>query len=125
MNEERIENVKIESVSLTFISFFITVKGNGFGVTLGGYAIGHGFLGADPQDFEACGEGLVAMMNIMNVVGVDRWEDLVGKYARVKVGGLGSTVSCIGNIIKDEWFDIKKFFEAVKAKGGERNADID
>jgi hypothetical protein len=28
--------------------------------------------------------------------------------------GLGYTVHTIGNILKDEWFDLKKFFEDKK-----------
>ena len=59
-------------------------------------------------------------MKIMDTVGVDAWEDLVGCYARVKVGGLGSRVSCIGNIIKDKWFDMKEFFENAEKKGEQK-----
>lgn len=51
------------------------------------------------------------MMKIMDTVGVERWEDLPGKYIRVESGGWGSTITKIGNIIKDKWFDLKEFFE--------------
>ena len=53
----------------------------------------------------------------MNVVGVDRWENLVGKYCRVQSDGWGSTIKVIGNIIEDKWFDIGKFFEEKKKCG--------
>ena len=56
------------------------------------------------------------MMNIMNVVGVHKWEDLKGKYCRIKTEGWGSTVSIIGNIIENKWFDMKKFFEEYSDK---------
>ena len=111
---EEILNAKITSVSLSMadhgcLTFYITLTGGGWGVSVGGYAIGHGYLGAD--HFDACGYGLEAMMRIMNVVGVDRWEDLKGQYIRVKSNGLGSTIHTIGNVLKDEWFDLKEFFE--------------
>lgn len=44
------------------------------------------------------------------VVGVDKWEDLPGKYIRIEYNGLGSTVTKIGNIIEEKWFDLKEFF---------------
>lgn len=59
------------------------------------------------------------MMNIMNVVGVHKWEDLKGKYCRIKTEGWGSTVSVIGNIIENKWFDMKKFFEEYGDKQAE------
>lgn len=122
---ERIENVKIKKVSLDMkdhccLTFKIVVEGAGFGVALGGYSIGHNFSGAgcpEEKSFDATGDGLIAMMKIMDTVGVDAWEDLVGCYARIKVGGLGSCVTCIGNIIKDKWFDMKEFFESAEKKG--------
>lgn len=112
---ERIENAKITNASISMadhgcLTFFITLDGGGWGVNVGGYCIGHGYLGAD--DFTAeNGSGLIAMMEIMNVVGVERWEDLVGKYVRVKTEGLGSRVTVIGNILKEKWFDIDGFFD--------------
>ena len=106
-------NVKITSVTISMrdhgcLTFGVTVEGAGFGVTLGGYVIGHGHIDAD--EFDSSGSGLVAMMKLMDTVGVDRWEDLKGQYARIKSDGWGSRVTCIGNILKDKWFDLKEFF---------------
>lgn len=111
---EKIENAKITNVSISMadhgcFTFFITLDGGGWGVNVGGYCIGHGYLGSDHFSAEN-GSGLIAMMEIMNVVGVERWEDLVGKYVRVKTEGPGSRVTVIGNILKEEWFDIDSFF---------------
>ena len=81
-----IENAKITNVSLTMadycsLVFWITVEGAGGGCNIGGYKIASGMLGAKPEEFIAeTGNGLVAMMRIMNVVGVERWEDLKDKY---------------------------------------------
>ena len=51
-----------------------------------------------------------AVSEILNVVGVDKWEDLPGKYIRFEDNGWGSTVTKIGNIIDNKWFDMKNFF---------------
>lgn len=115
-----IENAKITNVSLTMadhcsLVFWITVEGAGWGCNIGGYKIGSGMLGAKPEDFSAeTGAGLVAIMRIMDIVGVSKWEDLEGKYCRVKTEGWGGTIHCIGNILKDKWFDIKEFFQNCK-----------
>lgn len=114
----KIENVKITKVSLSMadhgcLTFDIFVDGSGWSCAIGGYCIGHGYLGASEFTAEN-GHGLEAMMHIMNVVGVDRWENLVGKYCRVQSDGWGSTIKVIGNIIEDKWFDLEKFFEEKK-----------
>lgn len=119
-----VENVKIESVSLTMadhgcLTFWLTVKGYGWGVGIGGYCIGHGYLGADDDEFVVeRGDGLEAMMRIMNVVGVEKWEDLKGKYCRVEKGSWGDSIHKIGNLIENRWFDLKEFF-AEKQKEAE------
>lgn len=113
MNE--IKNVKIINVSLTMadhgcLTFYLTLEGDGWGVNYGGYCIGFGFLGSDSFTAEN-GSGLVAIMRIMDTVGVQRWEDLKGKYIRIVNEGLGSSVKKIGNIIEDKWFNIDEFFK--------------
>lgn len=108
-------NAQIINVSITMadhgcLTFYITIQGGALGCSIGGYCIGHGYLGADTFEVKH-GDGLEAMMRIMDVVGVSRWEDLKGKYIRFEYNGLGSTVKKIGNIIEDKWFDIDKFFK--------------
>lgn len=111
-------NAKITGTKLTMedhgcLIFWVFLEGAGWGVGYGGYCIGHGYQGAD-EFIAANGNGLEAMMRIMDVVGVDTWEDLNGKYVRVKTEGWGKKVDVIGNIMKDKWFNIKEFFEAKK-----------
>ena len=113
MNE--IKNVKITNVSLTMadhgcLTFYLTLEGDGWGINYGGYCIGFGLLGSDSFTAEN-GSGLVAIMRIMDTVGVERWEDLKGKYIRIVDEGWGSSVKKIGNIIEDKWFDIDNFFK--------------
>jgi len=111
---KEILNAKITSVSITMadhgcLTFWVTLDGGGWGVSVGGYCIGHGYLGA--EKFDATGLGLEAMMRIMDTVGVSRWEDLKGEYVRAEVNGWGGGVTKIGNILKDKWFDLDKFFK--------------
>ena len=111
MNGE-ITNAQITDVSLTMadhgcLTYWLTLEWS-CGVGYGGYCLGHGYLGA--KEFDASPKGLEAMMRIMDTVGVERWEDLKGKYVRFVDHGLGSSVDTIGNIIEDKWFNQREFF---------------
>lgn len=55
-------------------------------------------------------ESMEVISKILEVVGVDSWEKLPGKYIRFEDNGWGSTVTKIGNIIDDKWIDFKEFF---------------
>lgn len=109
-----IQNARIKSTKITMedhgcLTFWLMLEGAGWGVGLGGYCIGKGYPGS--HEFKAeRGDGLVAMMIIMDVVGVDTWENLAGKYVRCQIEGWGGQCTKIGNLIEDKWFDIKKFF---------------
>lgn len=56
-----------------------------------------------------------AICKILDVVGVDSWEKLKGEYIRVEVNGWGSEIYTIGNLMKDEWFNLKEFFSKQKS----------
>ena len=121
-----IRNAKITDTSISMgdygcLTFMITLEGDAFGVSYGGYCIGHGFLGSDTFTAEN-GSGLVAMMRIMDVVGVESWEDLKGKYVRFVDDAWGSPVRKIGNIIEDKWFDIDKFFKEYGKENDENHS---
>ena len=110
-----IKNAKITSTKLTMgdhgcLTFWLFVEGHGWGCGIGGYCIGHGYEGCDADKFDATGNGLVAMMRIMDVVGVETWEDLKGKYVRVEMVPCGGSITTIGNLIQDKWFNLKEFF---------------
>ncbi len=109
-----IENAKITSVSLNMkdygcLTLNICLEGAGWGVVYGGYCLGKGYLGA--EKFEGYAKGMEAIMQIMNTVGVSDLHDMEGKYVRAATKGLGATVTIIGNIIKDLWFDYEGFFD--------------
>jgi hypothetical protein len=110
-----IENALIESVDLSMADYGCLVltmdlKGNGWGVTYGGYCLGKGYLGADDDFFSGSAAGMEYLIRIMDTVGVERFQQLKGKYVRVATSGLGDPVKIIGNIIKDKWFDALTFF---------------
>ena len=109
-----IENAKITGTRISMadhgcLTFSLMLEGAGWGCSYGGYCIGHGYLGAKELKADS-GNGLVAIMKIMDTVDVERWEDLKGKYVRCKVKRWGETIDEIGNLIEDKWFNIREFF---------------
>lgn len=105
-SEMEISNARIKSTELRLDgdipTFYVFVEGNGWGCGIGGYSlVGYD---TDPPTWGT----VEALAQICKAVGVDNWEDLPGKYCRVKKDY--QTVSVIGNIIKDDWFDLKEFY---------------
>lgn len=110
----RIENALIKSVDLSMadhghLILAMTLEGGSWGVTYGGYALGKGYLGA--SDFKGSAAGTEYLMRIMDTVGVEKFQDLKGKYVRVALKGHSSPVKIIGNVLKDQWFDAESFFQ--------------
>ena len=93
------------------LTCYLYLKGNGFGVGLGGRVLD----GYDKSKKKrvATQEGFEFIDRIMTVVGVKKWEDLVGEYVRIEVpeAGFGSKITKVGNLIKDDWLDFEKFFD--------------
>ena len=107
-------NARITDVSLSMrdhgcLTYWLSLKIQGGAYcNYGGHCIGHGYLGSD--HFDGSPYGLEAMMRIMDVVGVEKWEDLKDKCIRVKSDGWGPIVDEIGNLMEDKWFNQKQFF---------------
>lgn len=111
-----IENAKITSVDLSMadhggLTLVMTLKGNGWSVVYRSYCLGKGHLGAEESDFRGNPVGMEYLMRIMDVVGVEKFQDLKDKYIRVASRGWGGLVKIIGNLISDQWFDVETFFE--------------
>ena len=111
----RIENALITNVDLSMadhgcLTLAMTLEGGGWGVVYGGYCLGKGYLGADDDFFDGSAAGMEYLMRIMDTVGVEKFQDLRGKYVRVALKRWGDSVKIIGNIIKDKWFDAETFF---------------
>lgn len=78
---------------------------------VGGYALDSYDRESETRVFYA--ESMESVAKVLDVVGVDTWEQLPGKYIRFEDNGWGSTITKIGNIIEDKWFDLKEFFGKV------------
>ena len=112
----KVENGKITDVELSMrdhgcMTLFIAVEGCGIGFNYGGYCIGKGYLGADDKYFSGSASGMESIIRIMDIVGVDNFTKLKGRYLRFARNGFSKPVKIIGNIINDRWFDIETFFD--------------
>ncbi len=108
-----LENMKITSVDLSMrdhgaITLMMAMEGNGIGTIYGGICLGHGYLGA--KEFSGSEKAMPYIMRIMDVVGVECFNDMKGKYVRVAIKTFSSPVKIIGNIIEDKWFNPESFF---------------
>lgn len=96
-----IQNAKISGTMLGIedhgiFTSFVYLETDGGGIGVGGYVLGGK-------------SGIEYLKEILNVVGVEKWEDLKGKYCRVEFED--NRAKRIGNIIEDKWLDQKEFFK--------------
>lgn len=115
-----IKNAKIDYVKLyiedhDILTFSIGLDLGGGCCVLGNYALDQSFRIEDNDKWnyerKSSPAGLDCMRKIMEVVGVRSWEDLKDKSIRYEDNGLGSHVTKIGNIMKDNWIDIDDFMK--------------
>ena len=108
-------NAQIKSTKLGFIAngicsfdLILDIQGGG-GVCIGGWALDR----PDEKKRKRIGTayGMDVIMQILQVVGVDTWEELKGKYIRIKDCHLDDRVSSIGNLMKEEWIYFDTFKE--------------
>jgi hypothetical protein len=93
---KEIKNANIENTSLGF-------EGHGImtcWLHLGYGGSGQGFGGYDLRDGKYLAKHIE---RILQIVGVEKWEDLRGKYIRVEAEM--NKVHRIGNLLTDQWFD--------------------
>lgn len=110
-----IKNALIENIDLSMadhgcLTLEMTLEGDDWGVVYGGYCLGKGYLDADDDFFDGSAAGMEYLIRIMDTVGVEKFQDLKGKYVRVATKRWDDPVKIIGNIIKDKWFDAETFF---------------
>lgn len=115
-----IRNAKIKSTMLGreahgIMTWMISIDPGSFNSVffhdVGGYCLDNYDKETKKRVFRA--ESMESVSKLLEVVGVDKWEDLPGKYIRFEDNGWGSTVTKIGNIIEDKWLDLKEFFGKV------------
>lgn len=108
-----IHNAKITGTMLGIedhgiMTFLVYLESDCWGIGFGGYAL-------DEYDTKlerrvGIGMSLDLLKEIMEVVGVDKWEDLEGRYVRVASEGWGGKALGIGNILKERWVYPEEFF---------------
>lgn len=81
-----LENMQITSADLSMedhgvITLSMGMKSNGISTVYGGICLGHGYLEA--KEFSGSVKAMPYIMRIMDVVGVDRFNNMKGKYVRV------------------------------------------
>lgn len=109
-----IKNAQIKSTMLGredhgIMTFMIAIEWDGcVNCGIGGYAIDQYNRQTGIRTFSA--KGLEAISKVLDVVGVDSWEKLPGKYVRIKYEGWNKPIVEIGNLMKDKWFNLKDFF---------------
>lgn len=113
MKDTEIKNGRIsgtmfgrEDHGIMTFSIFVDANACHFGV--GGYAIDQ--TNPETKEREFWGRGLEVISKILDVVGVDTWEKLPGRYIRFKDKGWGETVDEIGNIMEDKWVNLRTEF---------------
>ena len=112
--EER--NAVIESVTITnddhgLLSAWLSLDYGGSGQGFGGYAL---YLPKTFRHHEPTGPNYAGhfIWRVLEIAGVNEWAKLPGKTIRVRTKQIG--VEAIGHIVKDDWFDPKTDFEAMK-----------
>lgn len=109
-----IKNAQIKSTMLGredhgIMTFMIFVEwGGGIGCGIGGYALDE--YNKETKTRVFCAESMEAVSKILETVGVETWEQLPGKYIRIKEKGWGETIDEIGNLMEDKWFNLREFF---------------
>lgn len=111
MSIKEIANAQIESTMLGFeghgiFTASIRLRWGSFGCAFGGYS-----LGSDKPGKNASGYGSAFIQQVLKTVGVEKWEDLKGRYVRVETYGMGGGIGRIGHIVEDKWFCPKTLAE--------------
>ena len=111
-----IKNAKISSTMLGredhgIMTFMIYIDTCDFDCCIGRYCLDEFNPATQTRVFRS--EPMGVLSKILEVVGVDKWEDLPGKYIRFEDNGFGSNVTKIGNIIDEKWLDFREFFGKV------------
>ena len=101
-----IENTSLGSSGYGIMSAYLTVSGDGWGISVGGYCLDTPVKkDGEFSHREGTGFGLDHIMRLIKTVGAETWEDCVGKNVIVLFSGtssLGSTAVGIANISDED-----------------------
>jgi len=97
-----VRNAKITATKLGYDGGVLTCW-----LTLEWGSSGQGFGGYRLDGDATTNYGVEFVKEILDAVGVNSWEDLVGKYVRMR--GTNARVEAIGHITDDDWFVLAEF----------------
>lgn len=107
--KEEIQNAEIKSTMLGYedhgiLTWFLHLNFGGSGQGFGGYAMDSYSKTKEKRiPSEILG---VHLQQILEVVGVEKWEDLEGKHVRIKrEEGWNGKIIALGNFLEDKWFN--------------------
>lgn len=105
-----VTNARIRSTMLGIedhgiMTFFLNLEWSGAGQGFGGYCL-DGKSGTVGHS-----KSIISIRRILEVVGVEKWEDLKGKLVRIRKDDEWGQIKAIGHIIDDRWFDIEQFWK--------------
>jgi hypothetical protein len=117
MSDMRTVNAVIKSARITnddhgLLTAWLDLDYGGSGQGFGGYAL---YLPKSYAHHEAATQTNFAghfIWRVMEVAGVERWDQLPGKTIRVQQDH--SKVHAIGHIVKDDWFNPTADFQEMK-----------
>lgn len=109
MEKAEVKNAKITGTMLGYedhgiLSCFLYLQYEHSNQGFGGHSLDKPmFIDGKFSHREGTAYGMIYIGRILNIVGVNKWEDLKGQYIRVMASN--SKVHKIGHYLKDVWFD--------------------
>lgn len=110
MTELKEENAKITNVTLgrhphyRIMEMSVSIEYSGGGQSIGGYCLDSYNKETDRR--EGTAYGLDFIIRMLETVGVDSIDDMLGKSVRIRHEGWGGKALEIGNYLNDEWFNL-------------------
>ena len=88
-----------------FLTFFLHMEWDNVGQGFGGYAL-------DSRGSQSTQHlSISCIKKILETVGVDRWENLPGKYVRIEIKSLNDKIDSIGHITENKWCNPSNHFK--------------
>jgi hypothetical protein len=121
-----IKNAVISSASITtadrgLLDAWLNLDYGGSGQGFGGFAL---YLPKSWTHYSLLSPAGHFIFRVMEIAGVDKWENLKGKTIRVKTDSdrdFDGSIVAIGHIVKDDWFNPSEDFAEVKGKRDQPN----